>query len=58
VVLGMILLYRLAIFVFDIYFISFMYIDQNDFNGTIPPEMFKLKHLKEITLGKIAELHI
>ena len=54
----MILLYRLAIFVFDIYFISFMYIDQNDFNGTIPPEMFKLKHLKEITLGKIAELHI
>jgi len=36
------------------YFISFMYTDYNDFNGTIPPELFQLKYLKEIILGKIA----
>jgi len=36
------------------YFISFLFTDFNDFNGTIPSEMFELKHLKEVTLGKIA----
>jgi len=40
------------------YFISFMYTDRNYFNGTIPSEMFQLKYLKEVTLGKISQLHI
>jgi len=31
-----------------------MHTDENDFNGTIPSEMFELKHLKEVILGKIA----
>jgi len=31
-----------------------MYTDGNEFSGTIPSELFELKHLKEIILGKIA----
>jgi len=41
-----------------IYFVSFMYTDYNNFNGTIPPALFQLKNLKEIILGKIVQLHI
>ena len=40
------------------YFISFMYTDGNNFNGSIPPELFQLKYIKELILGKITQLHI